>query len=122
MAGIGMGAARDLANKVEAFVREVVVSYERDLRRDHHGNPTDALINELKALARDAGVLTPHILPDSRHLTQRETALVLAAAGLSPLGMLACNVAAPDEGNMFLLGHVGSPVIKERFLKPMVDG
>ncbi|MEO0031352.1 MAG: hypothetical protein RIS94_1110 [Pseudomonadota bacterium] len=122
MAGIGMDAARALAHKVETFVRTVVAPFEHDPRRDHHGNPTDDLIDELKALARAAGVLTPHILPDGGHLTQRETAVVLAATGLSPLGMLACNTAAPDEGNMFLLGRVGSPAIKERFLRPMVEG
>jgi hypothetical protein len=29
--------------------------------------------------------------------------------GLSPLGPLAVNTMAPDEGNMYLLGKVGSP-------------
>src|SRR3546814_11144286 len=29
---------------------------------------------------------------------------------------------APDEGNMYLLGKEGSPELKERFLKPMVEG
>ncbi len=43
-------------------------------------------------------------------------------SGLSPLGPLACNTTAPDEGNMYLLGHVGSPELKERFLKPLVEG
>jgi acyl-CoA dehydrogenase len=66
--------------------------------------------------------LTPHILLDGGHLTQRETAIVLQKTGLSPLGPLACNTAAPDEGNMYLLGKVGSAEIKARFLTPMVDG
>ncbi|OYU41749.1 MAG: acyl-CoA dehydrogenase, partial [Burkholderiales bacterium PBB4] len=42
--------------------------------------------------------------------------------GLSPLGPLAVNTMAPDEGNMYLLGHEGSPELKERFLKPMIAG
>jgi acyl-CoA dehydrogenase len=111
-----------IAAKVEAFVRHVVVPFERDPRRDHHGAPTDDLIDELKRLARDAGVLTPHILPDGSHLTQRETALVLMQSGLSPLGPLACNTAAPDEGNMYLLGKVATPSLKQRFLAPLVEG
>lgn len=114
--------AQEIAARVEAFVRDTVVPFERDPRRDHHGGPTDALVTELKELARAAGVLTPHILPDGSHLTQRETALVLRMSGLSPLGPLACNTAAPDEGNMFLLGKVGSPSVKERFLDPLVQG
>jgi acyl-CoA dehydrogenase len=114
--------ALDMADRVEKFVREVVVPYERDPRRDHHGAPTDELVFELKDKARAAGVLSPHILPDGSHLTQRETAVVLIRSGLSPLGPLACNTNAPDEGNMYLLGKVGSPEIKQRFLKPLVEG
>jgi acyl-CoA dehydrogenase len=114
--------ALEIANKVEAFVREVVAPYEQDPRRDHHGAPTDELVFELKEKARAAGVLSPHILADGGHLTQRETAIVLIRSGLSPLGPLACNTNAPDEGNMYLLGKVGSPAIQEKFLKPLVEG
>jgi acyl-CoA dehydrogenase len=114
--------ALDLGAKVEAFVREVVVPYETDPRRDHHGAPTDELVMDIRAKARAAGVLTPHVLPDGGHLTQLETAYVLQKSGLSPLGPLACNTAAPDEGNMYLLGKVGSPELKDRFLKPMIEG
>lgn len=120
--GIGMDAALEIADRVERFVRDVVVPYESDPRRDDHGAPTDELVQELRGLAREAGVLTPHILSDGRHLNQRETAVVLIRSGLSPLGMLACNTQAPDEGNMYLLGKVGSPELKERFLKQLVSG
>ncbi len=47
---------------------------------------------------------------------------MLIRSGLSPLGPIACNTAAPDEGNMYLLGKVASAELKERFLKPLVDG
>ncbi|MFW2830092.1 acyl-CoA dehydrogenase family protein [Sphingomonas sp. ID0503] len=114
--------AGEIAAKVEAFVREIVVPYEKDPRRDHHDCPTEELVAELKGHAKAAGLMTPHILPDGSHLSQRETAIVLRATGLSPLGPLALNTAAPDEGNMFLLGKVGSPEVKERFLRPLVEG
>ncbi|MGE7963236.1 acyl-CoA dehydrogenase family protein [Pseudomonas sp. NPDC089918] len=114
--------AAEIADRVERFVRDVVVPYEKDKRRDHHDCPTDALVVELREKARSAGVLTPHILPDGKHLSQRGTALVLARTGLSPLGPLACNTCAPDEGNMFLLGKVGSDLLKDRFLAPLVAG
>ena len=110
-----------IAAKVEAFVRTVVVPYEKDGREGLHG-PEDALVMELRAKAGEAGVLTPHILPDGSHLTQRETAIVLIKSGLSPLGPLACNTAAPDEGNMYLLGKVGNAEQKARFLDPLVKG
>ena len=122
MTGVGADLAAQIAARVEAFVRDIVIPYEKDSRRDHHNAPSDDLIVEMKEQARRAGVLTPHILPDGRHLTQRETAIVLQKSGLSPLGPLACNTNAPDEGNMYLLGRVGSAEIKRRFLEPLVEG
>lgn len=114
--------AIEIGAQVERFVRDTVIPYEKDPRRDHHGAPLDALVYEMRGKARAAGVLTPHILPDGSHLTQLETAYVLQKSGLSPLGPLALNTMAPDEGNMYLLGHVGSAEIKQRFLKPLVEG
>ena len=114
--------ATEQAANVETFVRNVVIPYERDPRRDHHGAPLDEMVFEMRELARAAGVLTPHILPDGSHRTQRETAAILIRTGLSPLGPLACNTNAPDEGNMYLIGHVGSPELKDRFLKKLHEG
>ena len=81
--------ALDLGAKVEKFVRDVVVPYEKDPRRDHHGAPLDELVYEMRNKAREAGVLTPHVLPGGGHLNQLETAFVLQKSGLSPLGPLA---------------------------------
>jgi len=66
--------------------------------------------------------MTPHILPDGSHLTQLETAAVLKDSGLSPLGPVAVNTMAPDEGNTFLLGKVATAAQKQRFLAPLVSG
>lgn len=113
--------AAAIGQRVERFVRDIVAPFERDPRCGTHG-PSEELVRELRALARDAGVLTPHILADGDHLTQRETAHVLIRSGLSPLGPIACNTMAPDEGNMLMLGKVGSEVQKRRFLDPLVAG
>jgi acyl-CoA dehydrogenase len=113
--------ALQIADRVERFVRAQVAGYERDSRLGAHG-PDAELLDELRAKARAAGVLTPHILADGSHLTHRETAIVLRAAGLSTLGPLAVNVSAPDEGNMFLLGKIGTSEQKRRFLQPLIEG
>jgi acyl-CoA dehydrogenase len=115
-----MSRASEIATRVEAFVRDVVAPYEHDPRLGAHG-PSDELVFELKAKAREAGVLTPHILADGSHLTHKETALILRATGLSPLGPVACNTAAPDEGNMYLLGKVAGDELKARFLAPLLE-
>ena len=113
--------AEVIAAKIEAFIRADVIPYEKDSRLGPHG-PSDELVQELRDKARTAGVLTPHILPDGSHFTQRETAIALIKSGLSPLGPLACNTMAPDEGNMYLLGKVGTADQKTRFLEPLVSG
>lgn len=113
--------AGDIAQRVEAFIRNVVMPYEGDARLGSHG-PSDALVDELRIKARSAGVLTPHILSDGGHLSQRETAMVLKRSGLSPLGPIAVNTMAPDEGNMYLLGKIATAEQKLRFLDPLVRG
>jgi acyl-CoA dehydrogenase len=119
MSGVGSERTAEIAARVEDFVRDVIVPYEKDPRRDHHDAPTDELVAEMREKARTAGVLTPHILPDGSHLSQRETAIVLQRSGLSALGPLAVNTAAPDESNMYLLGQVGGEI--KRFLEPLVE-
>ena len=113
--------AIEIGERVERFVRDVVAPYERDPRLEEHG-PAPSLVRELREKARAAGVMTPHILPDGSHLTQRGTAHVLKKSGLSPLGPVACNTGAPDEGNMFLLGKVATGAQRVRFLEPLVSG
>jgi acyl-CoA dehydrogenase len=115
------GDALSIAARVEAFVRNVVIPFETDPRRDVHG-PTADLVEELRDHARSAGVLTPHIRSDGTHLSQLETALVLKKTGLSPLGPVACNTMAPDEGNMYLLGKIASSSQKAHFLQPLLQG
>jgi acyl-CoA dehydrogenase len=114
-------SAAEIADQVEAFVRTTIIPYEKDHRRTPHG-PSDELVMEMRQAAREAGVLTPHIRADGSHLSQRETAVVLTRSGLSPLGPEACNTAAPDEGNMYLIGKVGTAEQKSQFLDKLVAG
>jgi acyl-CoA dehydrogenase len=111
----------EIAARVESFVRGVVAPYEHDHRLTAHG-PSEDMVRELRKLAREAGVLTPHILADGRHLSHSETAGIFRAAGLSPLGPTAVNVMAPDEGNIYLLGRIASDEQKARFLAPLLSG
>jgi acyl-CoA dehydrogenase len=113
--------ATEIGSRVESFVRQTIIPYEKDARCHGHG-PTDDLVQEMRELAREAGVLTPHILADGEHLSQLETAHVLRLSAVSPLGPLAVNTMAPDEGNMYLIGKVGTPEQKQRFLQKMVSG
>src|SRR5580704_18954813 len=54
---------QSLAQRVDVFVRQHVIPYESDSRWGSHG-PTEGLVAELRARARAAQLLTPHIRPD----------------------------------------------------------
>ncbi|WP_213958937.1 MULTISPECIES: acyl-CoA dehydrogenase family protein [unclassified Variovorax] len=113
----------ELAQHVLRFVRETVIPYEKDPRNHGHG-PSEDLVHELRAHARNAGLLAPQLPAEygGQGLTHLQTAAVFRAAGYSPLGPVALNIMAPDEGNMHLLERVATPSQKERFLRPLAAG
>jgi len=114
-----LAARRD---EVLAFVAEQVVPYENDPRVTPHG-PTEELRSELVELARKAGLLTFQAPRDGgTGPTHLEQAVLFEAAGWSALGPVALNCAAPDEGNMFLLGKIANTQQTLEFLRPMIDG
>ena len=113
----------DLQQRTRRFIAEEVIPLESDPRQHPHG-PEESLRDELVARARRAGLLTPHA---SAHygclaLDHRAKAIVFEEAGYSPLGPIALNIHAPDEGNIHLMEEVCTPAQKERWLRPMVEG
>jgi acyl-CoA dehydrogenase len=112
-----------LKERTEAFVRERIMPYEHDPRQTPHG-PSEALRHELVGLGRAAGLLSPHVGRDwgGLGLDHRGKAVVFEAAGYSPLGPVALNCFAPDEGNMHLLEAVADQGQKERWLAPLAAG
>jgi acyl-CoA dehydrogenase len=115
-----LAAQRD---EIRNFVVEKIVPYERDPRLTRHG-PDEELRAELVGLARDAGLLTfqaPRRF-GGREPSHREQAVLFEAAGWSTLGPVALNCAAPDEGNMFVLGKIANDEQVEKFLVPVIDG
>lgn len=116
-------AAAELPERVLRFVRETVIPYEKDPRNHGHG-PSEDLVQELRTQAREAGLMAPHLPAEygGHGLTHLQTAAVFRAAGYSPLGPVALNIMAPDEGNMHLLERVATTAQKERFLRPLAAG
>lgn len=112
-----------LRDRTRSFVRDVLIPLENDPRQGPHG-PTDDFRRELNALARDAGLLAPHMPGEwgGLGLDHRGKAVVFEAAGYGLLGPLALNIAAPDEGNQHLLEQVADERQKRRWLAPMASG
>lgn len=110
----------ELRDRTRAFVRGEVIAFENDPRRSSHG-PSDDLRRELNALARRAGLLAPQVEErwGGLALSHVGRAVVFEEAGYSMLGPIAMHCAAPDEGNMHLMGIVGSEAQQQRWLAPL---
>ena len=112
-----------LKDRVDVFIRDQIIPFEADKRQLRHG-PSEELRHQLVALARNAGILSPHA---PKHygglgLDHRSMAVVFEAAGYSTLGPLALNIQAPDEGNTNLLERVATDAQKEQYLRPLTEG
>jgi acyl-CoA dehydrogenase len=113
----------DLQQRTRRFIADEVIPLEGDKRQTPHG-PSEALRAELVERARRAGLLTPHASTElgGLGLSHIEKAVVFEEAGYSPLGPLAMNIHAPDEGNIHLMEVVATPAQKARWLHPLVHG
>jgi acyl-CoA dehydrogenase len=116
-------ALLELQQRTRSFIADKIIPYENDARCTPHG-PTEELRRELVALGREAGLLSSHvsIAMGGLGLDHRAKAIVFEEAGYSPLGPVALNIHAPDEGNMHLLEEVATPEQQERWLRPLAAG
>jgi len=113
----------DLRAKTRAFIAEQVIPMETDERYTSHG-PSEDLRQELLEKARLAGLLCPHASREmgGAGLSHVAKAIVFEEAGYSPLGPIALNIHAPDEGNIHLMDEVATAAQKDRWLRPLVSG
>ncbi len=118
----------EFKERLMAFMDEHVYPaetlYERQLRDsgDIHHQP--AIMEQLKAVAREAG-LWNMFLPDAEHgagLSNSDYAPLAEILGRSAIASEACNCSAPDTGNMEVLHQFGTPEQKDRWLTPLLDG
>ncbi len=112
-----------LQARTRDFIATQVIPLEGDAGCTPHG-PSESLRRELVARGRAAGLLSSHMPPalGGLGLDHRAKAVVFEEAGYSPLGPVAMNIAAPDEGNMHLLEVVATPAQKARWLAPLAAG
>lgn len=110
-----------LQDRVADFIQNKIIPLEQP------GLPRqvdDAFRQELVALAREAGLLSPHVPKEfgGMGLNHIDMSIAFMACGYSLLGPIAMNCAAPDEGNMNLLCKVATDAQKERWLRPLAAG
>jgi acyl-CoA dehydrogenase len=114
---------KDLQERTRAFIAKDIIPIENDSRCTPHG-PNEDLRRELIAKGKKAELLSCHVSKEmgGLGLDHRAKAVVFEEAGYSPLGPVALNIFAPDEGNMHLLEVVATPEQKERWLRPLAAG
>jgi acyl-CoA dehydrogenase len=98
--------------------------YERQLRESGDPHHQPAVMEELKVLAREAG-LWNMFLPDASlgaGLSNSDYAPLAEILGRSGIASEACNCSAPDTGNMEVLFQFATPAQKDQWLMPLLDG
>ncbi len=114
--------------RLRAFMDEHIYPaeqvYERQLADSGDPHHQPAVMEELKARAREAG-LWNMFLPDADHgagLSNSDYAPLAEILGRSHIASEACNCSAPDTGNMEVLHQFATEDQKEQWLKPLLEG
>jgi acyl-CoA dehydrogenase len=112
-----------LRDEVRSFMDALVLPREKDvIREDAVGEET--ALKELQQAAKQAGLFVPHLPAEygGRELGILGMCTLFREMGRSPVGARAFNCDAPDQGNMDLLLQKASPVLRERWLRPLARG
>ncbi|MET1027188.1 MAG: acyl-CoA dehydrogenase family protein [Dongiaceae bacterium] len=116
---------RDLCKQIDVFLEQHVLPLERDPASFGEGeNIREDLLSDLRVKARAAGLWCFQMPRELGGLGQSTVGMAACyeAAGRSIFGPAVFNIAAPDDGNMFLLNKVATPAQKERWLMPIIRG
>jgi acyl-CoA dehydrogenase len=115
----------DLCKRIDAFLDRHVIPLEFDRASYDEGeNIREALLQQVRAKAIAEKLWC---FPMPKELGGQGQSIVgmaacYEAAGRSIFGPTCFNVAAPDDGNMYLLNKVATPAQKERWLMPIIHG
>jgi acyl-CoA dehydrogenase len=128
---------KELQGRLQKFMDDHVYPNEKTFEQQLHAN-TEAgkrwtplpIIEELKPKAKAAGLWNLFLPVDTAEasgykgagLTNQEYAPLAEIMGRVQWSSEVFNCSAPDTGNMETIARYGSPEIKERWLKPLLNG
>ncbi|WP_248905817.1 acyl-CoA dehydrogenase family protein [Halocatena marina] len=115
--------AREVANRVQAFMDDVVLPREREALATGE-QITDDEISELWEMAKERNLFAPQMPEEygGQGLAFRDMLPSFEQVGRSLIGAISIRANAPDEGNMHTLELVGSEEQKKEWLRPLVQG
>ena len=118
-------SVEDYRARIAAFVEAHLLPLESEASSyDGHGNIALPLLERLRAKARDESLWSLQLKPETggKGLSKIGMAVCYEAMNRSIFGPVVFNSAAPDDGNMMVLEALGTPLQKEKWLKPIVEG
>ncbi len=109
--------------KVREFIQDVLIPVELNILSKPFSE-SEEVLNALRNQVKSLGLWAPHL---SEHhgglgMNMIEFAMLSEEMGQSPLGHYVFNCQAPDIGNVELLEKFASEDLKDRFLKPLMEG
>ncbi len=120
--------AQELLLKLDAFMQRYLLPYNAAWHRSvADGVYPPPFLDDLKSLAREEGLwnlFLPGLRDDEpgTRLCNLDYAPLAEIMGRLPWASEVFNCSAPDTGNMELLHRFATPVQRERWLLPLLDG
>jgi alkylation response protein AidB-like acyl-CoA dehydrogenase len=113
---------RELRGRVRAFMDEHI--YPNEPLFDREDEDAEALVKDLRAEVKAAGLWAPHIGPEAGGSGRGFVpyAFLNELIGRSVWAPLVFGCQAPDAGNAEILNLFGTPEQRERWLRPLVAG
>ena len=121
----------DLLERVKDMIRNEIMPLEEEYHQeiDKEGRwvfteRQTEILEGLKAKAKERGLWNFWLTDSDKGfgLTTVEYAYFAEEMGKTPLGAEVFNCSAPDTGNMEVFERYGSDVMKEQWLKPLLEG
>lgn len=117
--------AESFRQRIREFVNEQLIPLEDDpASYDEHENIAEPLLQRMRAKAKENGLWCLQMPQElgGQGLGISEFAACYEEMNRSIFGPVVFNAAAPDDGNMRVLGQVATPAQRERWLMPIVRG
>jgi len=115
----------DLRQRIAVFVETELLPLEAESGSfDEHENITLALLDEMRAKAREAGIWCLQLPREDGGLGVGRVGMAVCYEEMSRsiFGPVVFNSAAPDDGNMMVLSMLGTEAQKRQWLDPIRSG
>lgn len=115
---------RELLPKIKAFIEKELYPLETPEYLAHDFSHVEPILQQKRQLVREAGLWGLHLPEEDGglNLTLCEFGQISEVLASSPFGHFVFNTQAPDIGNTELMHKYAPTHLKERYLRPLMNG